>query len=656
MSALLPHFAGIAPSAPQPADQAEILDLTHLVGVLWQGKVKLVAAALVAALVGGVWAGFVATPHYHATAVLMLSSPEEQLPALGSIVPGLSAGNSAANTEVEIIHSRSLIGAVVDELGLETDPEFNPEMNRGMVYDAKGFLRQWTPPEWISPAVVLSPDQIRTLTIDRMLLAISVSNIPDSMVFEVVVESEQASKAAQIANTLAAHYIDRQIDEKIGTNEQIVDWLSTRVTQLQAQLETDKSALAQFSAEMELITPETHAALAIRLKEMRLRITILESTESQRSTVRTQTQLSELRVLEQDLSAMLERQSKDLVHVQQLELEVQASQLVYAQFLGRFNESAAQMDITQPDSSILSMAETPVVPTQPRPALVILMAGVLGALLMGFRILRRDMTHKTFRTQQELEDETGQVALGQTLVFPRGKFGAMVSRIANSGDYENADSLRYLRSQVLPMQGQTSKAVMITSSLPDEGRTVLTLALAHSIAQMGRRVLVIDGDLHRQGLQNLLKPTSNGLYSALRQGTPLDESIWRCDDLCVDILSGSGEELEPANLFSLASFRRLIRAARDTYDVILIDTPPVLAAPDAQIIGARVDAILYAVKWGQTDMRALNDGLGSLKKGGLKVDGLVLTQVNPKRQRRFAPKYHAGLQGYRKYSGPKPST
>lgn len=655
MSALLPHFAGIAPSAPHPAEQVEVLDLTHLVGVLWQGKIKLVAAALVATLVGGVWAGFVATPYYQATAVLMLSAPEEQLPALGSLVPGLSAGNSAANTEVEIIHSRSLIGAVVDDLGLETDPEFNPELHRGMVYAAKGFLRQWVPPEWISPAAVLSPDQIRTLTIDRMLQAISVSNIPDSMIFEVVVESEHAPKAAQIANTLAAHYIDRQIDEKIHANEQIVDWLSARVNQLQAQLETDKSALARFSADMELITPETHASLAVRLKEMRLRITVIESTESQRNTVRTQTQLSELRVLEQELSAMLDRQSKDLVRLQQLELEVQASQLVYAQFLGRFNESAAQMDITQPDSSILSMAETPVVPTRPRPALVVLMAGVLGALLMGVRILRRDMTHKAFHTQQELEEETGQVALGETLLFPRGNFGTMVSRIANSGDDKNANSLRYLRSQVLPLQGKTSKSVMITSSLPDEGRTVLTLALAHSIAQMGRRVLVIDGDLHRQGLQHLLKPASNGLYAALRQGTPLDESIWRCDDLCVDILSGSAEELEPANLFALASFRRLMRAARDTYDVILIDTPPVLATPDAQIIGARVDSILYAVKWGQTDTRALNDGLGCLKKGGLKVDGLVLTQVNPKRQRGYAPNYRAGLQGYHKYSAPKPS-
>jgi Mrp family chromosome partitioning ATPase len=90
--------------------------------------------------------------------------------------------------------------------------------------------------------------------------------------------------------------------------------------------------------------------------------------------------------------------------------------------------------------------------------------------------------------------------------------------------------------------------------------------------------------------------------------------------------------------------------------VVLIDTPPALAAPDAQTIGSTADLILFAVKWGQTDAQALNDGLRSLRRGGLKVDGLILTQVDPKRQRHFEPNYHAGLRGYHKYSGSKAST
>lgn len=648
MSALLPHFAGIAPLTPQPVEQAEVLDLTHLVAVLWRRKIKLLAAALFAALIGGGWATFVATPYYQATAVLMLSAPEDQLPALGALVPGLSTGNSAANTEVEIIRSRNLIGAVVDDLALETDPEFNPELDRGMAFVTKGFLRQWVGPTWISQEMVLSPEQIRTLTVDRMLQAISVSNIPDSMVFEVAVESEQAAKAAAIANALAAHYIHRQIEEKSYANEQIVQWLSTRVALLQTQLETAQNALAQFSASMELITPETHASLAVRLKELRLKITIYETTESQRSTVRTQTQLSELRVLEQELSEMFDRQSQDLVQVQQLEHEVLAAQLIYAQFLERFNESAAQMDITQPDSTILSRAEAPVVPAQPKPALVILMTGVLGALLMGIRILQRDVAHKSFHTQQELEDETGLVALGQSAQLKRQRFRSMVSRVVHGNEGENADSLYYLHGHILPKPDQKSRVVMITSSLPNEGRTVLTLALAHSIAKTGQRVLVIDGDLHRHGLQKMLQTPFNGLYSALGNGAVLDESVWRCDDLHIDILSGAAKGVVPATLFSLPAFGHMIRCARDAYDVVLIDTPPALAVPDAQIIGARVDSILYAVKWGQTDAKALNDGLSSLRKGGLKVDGLVLTQVRPKYQRQYMPDYHAGLRNYRR--------
>ena len=640
MSALRPHFAGIVPEQQQ--EQADIIDLANLVSVLWQRKLQLVAAAVISALLGGFWAAFIATPYYQATTVLMLSEPEETLPSLGALVPGLSSGNNVANTEVEILQSRNLIGAVVDELDLIHDPEFSPKPSWQMPAAVQNRL-----PQFMSqPARQLSPEQTRTLTIDRLESAISVRNVPDSMVFEALAESEDAQKAAKIINALAEFYIRRQIDVKRLANEQIIEWLSLRVTQLQNQLNAAETEVAQFSAKMELITPETHALLALRLKELRLEIATYETAQLQRNTVRSQNHLSELHALEKELSVMLDRQSMDLVQLQQLQREVEAAQIIHAQFLERLKESTAQMDITQPDSVILSVAETPVIPTRPNPALVILMTGVLGFLLMAMRVLHRESVNKTFYTQQKLEKETGQIALGQTPILPRTWFRGMVHRIARCKCRQYPDNMRQLRNMVLNRKGKAPQVIMVTSALPNDGRTVLTLSLAYSIAQTERRVLVIEGDLHRKGLQKMMRIPFGGLKAALLQNTTLEEAVWRCDALGVDVLKGTNENIEPADLFNLTTFQRLLRIARESYDVILIDTPPVLAVTDAHAIGDHADTILFAVKWGKTNAQAVSDGLRSLKKYGLNVSGLVLTQVHPARQRRYGPEYQSALLNY----------
>jgi len=74
---------------------------------------------------------------------------------------------------------------------------------------------------------------------------------------------------------------------------------------------------------------------------------------------------------------------------------------------------------------------------------------------------------------------------------------------------------------------------------------------------------------------------------------------------------------------------------RATYDYIIIDTPPVLAVPDARVIGRVVDAVIYTVKWDSTTQRQVTEGLKSLRSVGVKVTGLVLGQINPKGQKRY---------------------
>ena len=647
MSALPPHFASVVPTAQLKPEKTEILDLGHLAAILWKRKIRLIVAATFCAILGGFWATFLATPYYQASTILMLSEPEETLPSLGAVMPGFSSGNSVANTEVEILQSRSLYGGVIDALNLVQDPEFQPKPS----WELPEIIKQSLPKVLHPPEIEFSKGQLRTLTIDKFAKTISVQNIPDSSIFEVLAESEEPAKAANIANMLATKYIERQINEKTSAHERVVEWLSTQVELLQGQLEMAEAGLAKFTASMELITPETHASLALRLKEIRLKITTYESSETQRSTVRLRNQLKELRALEKELSVMHERQSHDLLRLQQLEREVQAAQIIHAEFLGRFKESVAQMDINQPDSQIVSIAEMPVIPVRPKPALVILMAAVLGLIFMAVQVLRRDSANRVVFTQQELEDATGYPVFGQTLLLPNKSQAKIVDTIAKCNSGNAVGNIRALRSMINITRGKSNPVIMITSSMPDEGRSVLTLSLAHSIAQMGKKVLVIEGDLHRKGLQKMVGISSSGLYAVLRQNATLQEAIWRCDTLGIDVLKGTVENMNSADMFCLESFHRLLRSAKENYDIILIDCPPVLAVSDALIIGEHVDTILFAAKWGKSCIQTINEGLQIIKKSGLKISGLVLLQVNPRKQRQYAPKHHLKLRGYYSANG-----
>jgi len=644
MSALPPHFTNMIPAMRSEPEKTEILDLSHLAGILWRRKLRLIFTAVITASFGALWATYLTTPYYQATTVLMLSEPEETLPSLGAVMPGFSSGNSAANTEVEILQSRSLFGEVIDELNLVQDPEFKPIP----FWKLPDIIKQSLPNKFQFPETEFSTGQSRTLTIDKFSKAVSVHNIPDSSIFEVLAESVDPTKAARIVNTLAEKYIQRQINEKTAAHERVVQWLSAQVGQLQEQLEMAETELAKFTASMELITPETHASLALRLKELRLKITTYKSSETQRNTVRLRNQLKELSTLEKELTLMHERQSHDLLRLQQLEREVQAAQIIHAEFLGRFKESVAQMDVNQPDSQIVSMAETPVIPVRPKPALVILMAGVLGFVLMAIQVLRRNSANKTIFSQTELEDATGYTVLGQTTLLSNKSQAKMLQTIKQSSSHGDWGNTRMLRSMINAGDGKRSQIILITSAMPNDGRTVLTLSLAHSIAQMGKKVLVVEGDLHRKGMQKMMKTNSRGIYAVLRQNLTLQEAICPCDTLGIDVLKGTVENMDPADMFCLTSFRCLLRSAKETYDYIIIDSPPVLAVPDAGIIGEHADAILFAAKWGKSSIQEINEGLQALKKSGLKVTGLALLQVNLKKQRHNIPKHHLELQEYHK--------
>jgi uncharacterized protein involved in exopolysaccharide biosynthesis len=244
------------PPAPSGGDGDEI-DLMELFRALWRGKWLIVLTAFLAALLGGYYALGVAEPQYRATAQLTLSTEQ-----------------AALNTEIEIIKSRRILGKLVDALDLTRDPEFNPALEPpSALAQARGALAGLlTGPDDGGGAPDGYKKSPRDKAIDALRNKLSASVQRDTYVFDISATTGDPEKSARILNTLADIYLQEQIAVKFEATEQAVAWLSTRVTELEADLREKEDILKTARAETELISPEALEGLNLQAKTLRERL------------------------------------------------------------------------------------------------------------------------------------------------------------------------------------------------------------------------------------------------------------------------------------------------------------------------------------------------------------------------------------------------
>jgi len=151
-----------------------------------------------------------------------------------------------------------------------------------------------------------------------------------------------------------------------------------------------------------------------------------------------------------------------------------------------------------------------------------------------------------------------------------------------------------------------------------------------------KKVLLIEGDIRRRTLNQYFGEKGKGnLIEVLSGEVELSDAILHNDTLNIDVLMGSKPSINAADLFSSEKFKSFIESAREIYDYVIIDTPPVLVVPDARVIGEQADAIIYVVKWDNTGKSLVIDGLRQFSTVGLQVDGLVLSQIDSRRMKKY---------------------
>ncbi|MEM0991145.1 MAG: polysaccharide biosynthesis tyrosine autokinase [Pseudomonadota bacterium] len=546
------------------------------------------------------------------------------------------------------------------------------------------------------PDVPPSQRKILDDTVETLLDNVAVANIRDSYVFNISVTTRDPAKSALIADRLAALYIRDQVDAKFQATDRAISWLADQVKTLEGELEASENAVKLFTAKANLVSEEALALRRGQLKEFRTRRADLMASQTALGTktermraaaqsgdlsamaiaaddealqamlVRTRTggaaarqafsnqfqnlqaqiSLSLRRAQEQakalqasiaEIERQVNTQSAELLELQQLQRVAKANQLIYEYFLGRLKEITVQRGIQQADSRVLSPAVVPEDPSAPQGVALLMGAILLGGLVGAGLVLLRELANRSFRAGDDLERLAGITVLGEIAKAPVTKRHKVLRYMLSKPSSELMEGLRNLRTSITLSSIDTPpKVILLSSSVPGEGKTTLSIGLAHSFAPTAKRVLLIEGDIRRRTFGEYFETDQKeGFATALKTPDKIANIVVHDEDLGIDVLLAEPVSANAADVFAGSAFRDFLDKIRDRYDVIIIDTPPVLAVPDARMIGALADMVLYVVRWDETSKRQVSQGLHAFASANVSVNGLVLSQVDRGRQKAY---------------------
>lgn len=715
MAAALEPVPPPPPLDPRLDDGDDEVSLAEYLDVLVRGR-WIIAACAALALVLGVAYALLATPVFRADALVQVEDKKAGLAGLSDL-SSMFGEASPAETEIEILRSRSVVGAVVDELGLEVEaePRRFPLLGGAVARRYTGEGPRAAPPGlgafgWggerisvgrleVSPALEKEPLTLvaregggfalrgpdgpllegavgkatagggvtvfvaelvarpgtefrlvhrpRQAVISELQEDLRVSEKGKKTgVLQLALEGEDPARTAAILDALSRAYLRQNVDRKNAEAAKTLEFLDGQLPELRANLDKAERELEAYRAAKGSVDVSLEAKAAVdravevekAATELKVELAALQQrfTGQHPALVAVRQKLEQVEAQRGALEARLKKLPEaELESVRRLR-DVKVANELYLVLLNKAQELRVVKEGTVGNVRILDAAVVGDRPVSPRRAAAVALSLLLGlALGVGLAFVRHALSSGV-EDPELVERATG---IGVHASIPHSQVLAEASRSAGHGpapllarlDPKDlaVESLRSLRTSLqFGLLEASGNVVTIGGLAPGVGKSFVSANLAHLLGEAGKRVVLVDADLRRGHLHRYAgAERCPGLTEVLRGEVPLAEGLRSSGLVGVDYLATGGLPPNPAELLASDRFQRLVADLSSRYDLVLVDTPPILAVGDAAVVARHAAVNLLVLKAGKHPLRELAAGLRQLSRNGVRVSGIVMNDV-----------------------------
>ncbi|ENC6720856.1 polysaccharide biosynthesis tyrosine autokinase [Vibrio harveyi] len=477
------------------------------------------------------------------------------------------------------------------------------------------------------------------------------------------IEGEYPERNQQILNDVVQNYFLQNVRRNSAEAEQSLNFLKDHLPEIKEKLTGSEDVLNRFRQENESIdlnleaqsTLKVMVALEAQLNEL----TFKESEISQKFTQdhpAYKSLLDKRQTLLQE-KARLNRQVQKLPKTQREVLrmtrDVEVNQQIYIQLLNKVQELNIIKAGTVGNVRIIDSAQSYAIPVKPKKPLIVVLATLLGGMVAVAFVLVKTAFHRGVTSPDEIE-QTGisvyasvpksvqQLEVASKLKR-KGNKDLLLLAEENPADL-SIEALRGLRTSLhFAMMEAKNNVLMISGPAPSIGKTFVSTNFAAVAAKTGQKVLLVDADMRKGYLQQCFGLTAdNGLSDFLSGKISQDMVIKPTKVENLDVITRGQVPPNPSELLMHPRFVEFVEKASQEYDLVIIDTPPVLAVTDPSIVGAIAGTTLMVARFDQTTSKELEVARSRFEQSGVEVKGVILNAI----EKKAASSYGYGYYNY----------
>lgn len=456
----------------------------------------------------------------------------------------------------------------------------------------------------------------------------------------------------RIINSISDNYLAQNIARQAAQDAKSLEFLSKQLPQVRSDLDEAEGKLNQYRRQSDSVdlSLEAKAVLdqIVNVDNQLNELTFRESEISQLYTKEhpTYKALMEKRKTLQDEKAKLNKRVSAMPETQQeilrLSRDVESGRAVYMQLLNRQQELNIAKSSAIGNVRIIDNAVTQPKPVKPKKMFIVLIGIILGGITSSALVLVRVFLRRGIETPEQLEElginvyasipvaETFTKSVVQKKGWSKKSTDEIQGFLAVDNPADLAiEAIRGLRTSLhFAMMEARNNVLMISGASPNAGKTFVGSNLAAVISQTGKKVLFIDTDMRKGYTHRLFNESnSNGLSDILSGKVEINKGIKKIASADFDFISRGMAPPNPAELLMHKRFGELLNWASENYDIVILDTPAILAVTDAAVIGHYVGTTLLVARFELNTAKEIEVSVKRFEQAGVSVKGCILNGV-----------------------------